>query len=45
MAKLIREAISISDKNRDSATSNLLQDILDKTERRRWFLFQVLQGS
>ncbi|MGI0078057.1 MAG: Dps family protein [Nitrososphaerales archaeon] len=45
IAKLIREAISISDKNRDSATSNLLQDILDKTERRRWFLFEILQGS
>jgi DNA-binding ferritin-like protein len=33
------------DKNRDSATSNQLQDILDKTERRKWFLYEVMQGS
>ena len=42
MVKSIRDAIAICDKNRDSATSNLLQDILDKTERRKWFLFETL---
>jgi starvation-inducible DNA-binding protein len=41
----ICDAITVCDKNRDSATSNLLQDILDKTERRKWFLYEVLQGS
>jgi starvation-inducible DNA-binding protein len=45
IAKNIRDAISVCDRNRDSATSNLLQDILDKTERRKWFLFEVLQGA
>jgi starvation-inducible DNA-binding protein len=45
MAKMIRNAISICDKNRDSATSNLLQEILDQTERRVWFLFEVTQGT
>jgi starvation-inducible DNA-binding protein len=45
MAKMIRNAIVICDKNRDSATSNLLQDILDKTERRKWFLFEIMQGK
>jgi starvation-inducible DNA-binding protein len=45
IAKMIRDAIAVCDKNRDSATSNLLQDILDKTERRKWFLYEVLQGS
>jgi starvation-inducible DNA-binding protein len=45
IAKMIRDAINVCDKNRDSPTSNLLQDILDKTERRKWFLFEVLQGS
>jgi starvation-inducible DNA-binding protein len=45
MAKAIREAITVCDKNRDSATSNLLQDLLDKTERRKWFLFEVLHGT
>jgi starvation-inducible DNA-binding protein len=45
IAKMIRNAITICDKNRDSPTSNLLQDILDKTERRKWFLSEVIQGS
>ena len=45
MAKMIRDAIAMCDKNRDSATSNVLQDILDKTERRKWFLYEVMQGS
>src|SRR6266481_3343205 len=33
------------DKHRDSATSNALEEILDETERRTWFLFEVLQGA
>ena len=45
IARNIRAAISVCDRNRDSATSNQLQDILDKTERRIWFLFEVLQGT
>jgi starvation-inducible DNA-binding protein len=45
IAKLIRDAIMVCDKNRDSATSNQLQDILDKTERRKWFLYELVQGS
>lgn len=45
MARSIRDAIVVCDKSRDSATSNLLQDILDKTERRKWFLFELLQGE
>jgi starvation-inducible DNA-binding protein len=45
VAKSIREAISVCDRNRDSATSNSLQDILDKTERRVWFLFELLRGE
>jgi len=44
MAKMIRDAIAVCDKNRDSATSNVLQEILDETERRKWFLFEVMQG-
>ena len=43
IAHAIREAIEVCDKNRDSATSNQLQDILDKTERRKWFLFEITQ--
>jgi len=44
IARNIREAISVCDRNRDSATSNNLQEILDQTERRKWFLFEILQG-
>jgi len=44
IAKAIRDAIEVCDKNRDSATSNTLQEILDQTERRKWFLFEVMQG-
>ena len=33
IAKMIRDAITVCDENRDSAASNQLQDILDKTER------------
>jgi starvation-inducible DNA-binding protein len=45
IAKMIRNAITVCDANRDSATSNNLQEILDATERRKWFLFEILQGS
>src|SRR6059036_1631830 len=45
IAKMIRNAIAICDANRDSPTSNNLQEILDETERRKWFLFEILQGS
>jgi starvation-inducible DNA-binding protein len=36
IAKMIRNAITVCDENRDSSTNNLLQDILDKIERRKW---------
>ena len=45
MAKAIHDAITLCDKNHDVATSNLLQDILDKTDRRKWFLFETLQEA
>ena len=45
MARMLREAIAVCDKHRDSATSNALEEILDETERRTWFLFEVLQGA
>lgn len=44
IARMIRDAIAVCDKSRDSATSNALQEILDETERRKWFLFEVMQG-
>src|SRR5690242_15174443 len=40
-----RGAIQVCDQNRDSVTSNVLQEILDGTEKRKWFLFEILQGE
>lgn len=45
IAKNIRVAIKTTEDNNDSPTSNLLQEILDGTERRIWFLFEVSQGG
>jgi starvation-inducible DNA-binding protein len=45
LAEKQRAAIAVCDKNRDSATSNALQEILDQTERRKWFLYEVVQGA
>ncbi|HEY7123441.1 MAG TPA: DNA starvation/stationary phase protection protein [Ktedonobacterales bacterium] len=43
-AKRQRAAIEVCEKNRDIVTANILEDILDQTERRKWFLFEVTQG-
>jgi starvation-inducible DNA-binding protein len=40
-----RAAIEICEQRRDTPTSNVLQDVLDKTERRVWFLYEVSQGG
>jgi starvation-inducible DNA-binding protein len=45
IAEAQRAAIEICDKNRDTVTGNLLQEILDETEKRIWFLFEVCQGG
>lgn len=45
IAGLQRTAIDICDKNRDTPTGNLLQEILDQTEKRIWFLYEVSQGG
>lgn len=45
IAKMLRQAIETCEKNRDTPTSNLLQEILDGTEKRKWFLFEITQGS
>lgn len=45
IAKNIRAAIKTTEDNDDSPTSNLLQEILDGTERRIWFLFEISQGG
>lgn len=45
IAKNQREAIDITEENRDTPTSNLLQELLNQTERRIWFLFEVSRGG
>ena len=45
IAEAQRAAIEICDENRDTVTGNLLQEILDETEKRIWFLFEVSQGG
>jgi len=45
IAREQRNAIQVCDQNRDSVTSNVLQEILDDTEKRKWFLFEILQGE
>ncbi len=45
IAEAIRNAIEACEDNRDSVTANLLQEILDLTERRVWFLFETSQGG
>lgn len=43
VARALREAIELTEEKRDSPTSNLLQDVLDQTERRIWFLYETGQ--
>jgi starvation-inducible DNA-binding protein len=45
IAHQMRLAIKITEDNRDTPTSNLLQEQLDATERRIWFLFEVSMGG
>jgi starvation-inducible DNA-binding protein len=45
IAELQRAAIEMCDKHRDTPTGNVLQEILDQTERRIWFLHAVSQGG
>src|SRR5215813_15397319 len=45
IAERQREAIKVCEQNRDSPTSNILQEILDQTERRIWFLYEISTGG
>jgi starvation-inducible DNA-binding protein len=45
VAKQMRAAIEICEENRDTPTANLLQEMLDETERRIWFLHEVSTGG
>lgn len=45
MAERQRAAIEVCEGNRDTPTANILQDVLDQTEKRIWFLYEVSQGG
>jgi starvation-inducible DNA-binding protein len=45
LAQQQRAAIEICEKNRDTATSNTLQEVLNETEKRIWFLYEVSTGG
>jgi starvation-inducible DNA-binding protein len=45
MAEKQREAIEVCDKNKDTPTGNILQEVLDQTERRIWFLHETSQAG
>ena len=44
LAKTQRAAHEVCEKNRDVATTSLLEIIIDESERRKWFLFEITQG-
>ncbi len=39
-----RKAIDVTDQYDDAPTNDLLQSLLNETERRIWFLFEIAQG-
>jgi len=45
LAAAQRAAILTCDQHRDTPTGNLLQEVLDQTEKRIWFLYEVSQGE
>ena len=45
IAERQRAAIEVCDRHRDTPTGNVLQEILDETEKRIWFLYEVSQGG
>ncbi len=45
IAQAQRKAHEVCDEHKDVATASLLETIIDETERRKWFLFEVMQGQ
>lgn len=41
----LREAHELCDKHEDVATASLIENWIDKTERRTWFLFEASRGA
>jgi starvation-inducible DNA-binding protein len=45
MIKSMREAHDVCDEHEDVATASLLENTIDDTERRTWFLFEASRGA
>jgi starvation-inducible DNA-binding protein len=45
MAERQRAVIAVCDSHGDTPTGNILQDVLDQTERRKWFLYELTQDD
>ncbi|MGE8446429.1 MAG: Dps family protein [Comamonas sp.] len=45
MAARLREAHNVTDEHRDIASSSLLENWIDETERRTWFLFESSRNA
>ena len=45
MAHNLREARDIADKHDDVGTTQLLETLIDQSERRTWFLFEATRGE
>ncbi|MBV8882389.1 MAG: DNA starvation/stationary phase protection protein [Chroococcidiopsidaceae cyanobacterium CP_BM_RX_35] len=45
IAQKQRAAVELCDETHDAATGNVLEEILDQTEKRIWFLYEVSQGG
>ena len=45
MAANMRKAHKVCDDHEDVATASLLENYIDETERRTWFLFEAIRGA
>jgi starvation-inducible DNA-binding protein len=45
VAKAMRKAHELCDKHHDSATASLLENYIDATEKRTWFLFEASRNA
>jgi starvation-inducible DNA-binding protein len=44
MAERLRETHNVCDEHRDIATASLIENWIDETERRTWFLSEIIRG-
>ena len=45
VAEALRKAHEVADEHEDAATASLIENWLDQTEKRTWFLFEAARGA